>query len=145
MVKKVWQTDGRTDRQTDGRTDGLNQSYSCLVAAKNVIFHLVLLTGIFKSFHDNVIRWIPHDLTDDKSTLVQVMAWCRQATSHYLSQCWLSSAAGRGRRNTIFLATIYPSSLNLEHYLQTIMTFLMSYSFLWIPYQSTSQDLGFTF
>ena len=23
-----------------------------------------------------------------KSTLVQVMAWCRQATSHYLSQCW---------------------------------------------------------
>ena len=29
------QTDGRTDRQTDRRTDGLNQSYSCLVAAKN--------------------------------------------------------------------------------------------------------------
>ena len=24
------------------------------------------------------------------STLVQVMAWCRQATSHYLSQCWPS-------------------------------------------------------
>ena len=23
-----------------------------------------------------------------ESTLVQVMAWCRQATSHYLSQCW---------------------------------------------------------
>ena len=28
------------------------------------------------------------DLTDDKSTLVQVVAWCHQATSHYLSQCW---------------------------------------------------------
>ena len=28
------------------------------------------------------------NLTDDKSTLVQVMAWCRQATSHYLNQCW---------------------------------------------------------
>ena len=28
------------------------------------------------------------DLTDDQSKLVQVMAWCRQATSHYLSQCW---------------------------------------------------------
>ena len=28
------------------------------------------------------------DLTDCKSTLVQVMAWCRQATSHCLSQCW---------------------------------------------------------
>ena len=33
-------------------------------------------------------RWMPLDFTDDKSTLVQVMAWCRQATSHYLSQCW---------------------------------------------------------
>ena len=34
------------------------------------------------------LRWIPLDLTGDKSTLVQVMAWCRQATSHYLNQCW---------------------------------------------------------
>ena len=25
---------------------------------------------------------------DDKSTLVQVMAWCRQATSHCLNRCW---------------------------------------------------------
>ena len=29
------------------------------------------------------------DLTDDKSTVVQVMAWCHSATSHYLSRCWL--------------------------------------------------------
>ena len=35
MVKKVWRTDGRMDGRTDRRTDGLNQSYSCLVAAKN--------------------------------------------------------------------------------------------------------------
>ena len=32
-------TDGQTDRQTDRRTDGLNQSYSCLVAAKNCVSH----------------------------------------------------------------------------------------------------------
>ena len=31
---------------------------------------------------------MPQNLTDDKSTLVQVMAWCHQATSHYLNQCW---------------------------------------------------------
>ena len=31
---------------------------------------------------------MPLDLTNDQSTLVQVMAWCRQATSHYLNQCW---------------------------------------------------------
>ena len=32
--------------------------------------------------------WMSLDFTDDQSTLVQVMAWCRQTTSHYLSQCW---------------------------------------------------------
>ena len=56
--------------------------------SENVIFILVLLIGIFRSSHDNALRWMPQDLTDDQSTLVQVMAWCRQATSHYLSQCW---------------------------------------------------------
>ena len=38
----------------------------------------------------------PLDLTDDKSTLVQIMAWCRQATSHYLSQCWPISMLPNG-------------------------------------------------
>ena len=35
-------------------------------------------------FQGNTIFLIPNL----KSTLVQVMAWCHQATSHYLSQCW---------------------------------------------------------
>ena len=34
-----------------------------------------------------VLRWLSLDLTD-KSTLVQVMACCLTATSHYQSQCW---------------------------------------------------------
>ena len=32
-------------------------------------------------------KWMPLDLTNDKSALVHVIAWCRQATSHYPSQC----------------------------------------------------------
>ena len=39
---------------------------------------------------------MPQDLTDDKSTLVQVMAWCRQATSHCLNQCWPRSPTPYG-------------------------------------------------
>ena len=42
------------------------------------------------------LRWMPLDLIDDKSTLVQVMVWCRQATSHYLSQCWPRSMSPNG-------------------------------------------------
>ena len=30
-------------------------------------------------------------LNDKKLTLLQVMGWCHQATSHYQSQCWPSS------------------------------------------------------
>ena len=63
--------------------------------SKSVIFNLVLLIGVFRSY-DNALWWMPRDLTDDKSTLVQVMAWCRQATSHYLSQCWLSTLSPYG-------------------------------------------------
>ena len=36
------------------------------------------------------------DLTNDKSTLVQAMARCRQATSHYLGQCWPRPMASCG-------------------------------------------------
>ena len=39
---------------------------------------------------------MPLDLTDDKSTLAQVMAWCHQATSHYMSQCWPRSMSSNG-------------------------------------------------
>ena len=63
---------------------------------KTAIFNLVLLIGIFTSSKDNALRWMPRDFTDDKSTLVQVMAWYRQATSHYLSQCWPSSMSPYG-------------------------------------------------
>ena len=36
------------------------------------------------------------DFTADQSTLVQVMAWCRQAISHHLSQCWPRSLSPYG-------------------------------------------------
>ena len=41
------------------------------------------------ALHEIVLRWVLQNLTDDKSKLVQViMAWCHQARSYYLSQCW---------------------------------------------------------
>ena len=46
--------------------------------------------------YEIALRWMPLDCTDDKSALVQVMAWCRQATSHYLSQCWPRSMLPNG-------------------------------------------------
>ena len=82
--------------------------------SKNVIFNLVLLISIFRSCHDNALQWMPKNLTDDKSTLIQVMAWCRQATSHYLSQCWLSflSPYGVTRPQWINTASSYVADKN---------------------------------
>ena len=55
---------------------------------REVMFKLILMIDGWGVFHEIAQRWTSLNLTEDKSTLVQVMAWCRQATSHYLSQCW---------------------------------------------------------
>ena len=49
------------------------------------VSHVIALLGL-----------MPKDLTDDKSTLVQVMVWCHQATNHYLNQCWPRSMSSDG-------------------------------------------------
>ena len=53
-----------------------------------VIFQGILLTDGWGISCEIALIRLSVDFTDDQSTLVQVMAWCRQATSHYLSQCW---------------------------------------------------------
>ena len=58
---------------------------------KIVNFKFISKINILSIFCEIAIRRMPQHLTGDKSTLVEVMAWCRQATSHYLSQCWSRS------------------------------------------------------
>ena len=81
---------------------------------------------------------MPLDLTDDKSPLVQVMAWCRQATSHYLSQYWPRSMSPNGVTKPPFLhvsSTVFFSFTNASwqtlkscchdyHYHKFILCFL---------------------
>ena len=63
---------------------------------KRQFFSLSLLIGIFISLDDNALWWMLWELTDDESTVDQVMAWCHQASSHYLSQCWPRSVSPYG-------------------------------------------------
>ena len=53
-----------------------------------VIFKRILVIARWGISSEIALIWMSLDSTDDQSTLVQVMAWCRQAPSHYLSQCW---------------------------------------------------------
>ena len=52
----------------------------------NVVFILQIV--ILSTSCENGPRWTTQNLTDEKSTLVRVVAWCRQATSHHMNHCW---------------------------------------------------------
>ena len=66
---------------------------------------------------------MPLDLTDDKSTLVQVMAWCRQATSHYLSQCWPRSMSPYGITRPQWVNSLRPTDIYIYIYISKRLCF----------------------
>ena len=47
-----------------------------------IMFKLILVIDDWSISGKIALRWMSLNLTDDKSALVQVMAWCRQAPSH---------------------------------------------------------------
>ena len=51
-----------------------------------IILKLILQVGISNKFCEIGRRWVPHNSIGDKSTSVQIKAWYRQATHHYLNQ-----------------------------------------------------------
>ena len=55
---------------------------------RHVIFQQILVVDGWGISCEIVLIWKSLDFTDDQSTLVQVMAWCRQAASHCMNQCW---------------------------------------------------------
>ena len=61
-----------------------------------IVFKVNLVIVGWGICYEIAFRWLSLDLTDDGSTLVQVMAWCHQAPSHYLNQCWPSSVSPYG-------------------------------------------------
>ena len=71
-------------------SDGVNSlapgRYYCKF--KLIIFKFTSQKDILSISCEMALWWIPQDLPDGQSTLVQVMAWCCQSTSHYPIQCW---------------------------------------------------------
>ena len=58
-----------------------------------------LRTHVTENVHDTceiIFRRMSQNNFEDKSTLVQVMAWCLTAPSHYLNQCWPRSMSPYG-------------------------------------------------
>ena len=53
-----------------------------------IILKLISVIGCWDISCEIALMWLPLYHANEQSTLVHVMAWCRQATSHYLSQFW---------------------------------------------------------
>ena len=68
---------------------------------KSEIFKLIIQNNSLGTHCEFALRWMPHNLPNQSSTLIQVMAWCQQATSHYLSQCWPRCVDNWGGLNKI--------------------------------------------
>ena len=71
-------------------------SRGCDCNFESVIIKCISMINILCISCKIALWWKAQDLTDDKSTLDQVMAWCRQAASHHLSQCWPRSLSPYG-------------------------------------------------
>ena len=86
---------------------------------KGVIFKLIIILwiGILGASCKIVVRWMPQNSIDDKSTLVKVMAWCCQASSHYLNLCWPRSpySVTRPQGLTVTVQIALPTTCRFWH------------------------------
>ena len=58
---------------------------------KSIVFKPIIQKNGFGTHREIALKWMPQNLIIEKSTVVQIMAWCRQVASHYLNQCWPKS------------------------------------------------------
>ena len=87
----------------------------------------------FISTSQIALMWMPQNIFDDRSILIQVVAWCRQAASHYLIQCWPLSTlwyGSPGHNELITPVTVIERVCNTENrHLNSIYIF-MSYIYI---------------
>ena len=60
------------------------------------------------------VRWIPHNSIDVKSTSIDELAWCRQATNHYLCKYWANNLKVRFSWNKVRYLTILYTATCLQ-------------------------------
>ena len=77
---------------------------------QNVFFKLISWIDTLSNSCETALRSMPQNPSDDKSTLVQVMAWCHQAASHYLSQCCPKSLSPYGVTRPQWVNSLAPGT-----------------------------------
>ena len=67
------------------------------------------------TYCESALRGMPKNLTNKKSTLVQVMDWCHQETSHFLIQCWPRALLTYGITRPQWVNTLQTKFFFQEH------------------------------
>ena len=93
----------------------------CGCNLKLVILQLISRIDVLSTC-EIALRWKKQDLTDDKSALAQVMAWCRQATIQYLSQCWPKSLSPYGATTPHWVKRLLMWPCRLDCFMETAST-----------------------
>ena len=73
-----------------------------------VIFNLISVIDGWSISWRIALKWLPLDLKDGRSTLVQIMDRSHQATSHYLSQYWLRYVSPYGIIRPQWVISLWP-------------------------------------
>ena len=87
-LNKWWARSITSYGNTEPHQVNLLAAGRCSIYFKRKIFKLTIQNSSLDTRFEIALRQMPQNLTNDESTLVQIMACCLQATSHYLSQCW---------------------------------------------------------
>ena len=105
---------------------------------QNVFFKLISWIDTLSNSCETALRSMPQNPSNDKSTLVQVMAWCRQAASHYLSQCCPRSLSPYGVTrpqwvNTLQINTLRPDDISKCIFLNENLRISIKMSMKFVP------------
>ena len=68
----------------------------CVSNFERVISEHMLGIKFMSTSWKMALKWMPQNTFNDKSTLVQAIAWYHQATQNYPSQCWQRSMSLKG-------------------------------------------------
>ena len=71
-------------------------SERCTCNLKLVTFKPIPRIDLLSISCEITLRWMPLDLANDRSALIQVRVWCLQAAGHYLSQLYMPSLGYSG-------------------------------------------------
>ena len=78
----------------------VNSPHKGPVTRKMLPFHDVIMKLVWDGCHSTALV--------KKSTLAELIAWCSQTTSHYLSQCWPRSMSSYGATRPQCVNTLRP-------------------------------------